>query len=147
MGYWLILIKDFASSSGTTYSNSWLIRSDFFDLILIDNPNNTYGLNGEYCEHFDILGNIVKLIDKKAVVIFNVNRQPFNYSKFPDWKKRRDEFYGIKDTENVSIEKLLTFYEAFFKKMRLKVIFSINVVRVLFEEIDTNHYFAFYLER
>ena len=72
---------------------------------------------------------------------------PLRSSKFPDWKKRRDEFYGIKDTENVSIEKLLTFYEAFFKKMRLKVIFSINVVRVLFEEIDTNHYFAFYLER
>ncbi len=118
-----------------------------FDLILIDNPNNTYGLNGEYCEHFDILGNIVKLIDKKAVVIFNVNRKPFNYSRFPDWKKRRDEFYDIKDTENVSIEELLTFYEEFFKKMRLKVIFSINVVRVLFEEIDTNHYFAFYIER
>ena len=49
--------------------------------------------------------------------------------------------------EHKEIEKLLTFYEAFFKKMRLKVIFSINVVRVLFEEIDTNHYFAFYLER
>jgi hypothetical protein len=116
-----------------------------YDLILVDNPNNTYGPNGEYCEHFDILENIKKIIDKKATVIFNVNRNPFNYSDFPEWKKRREEFYQKMETEKMSINDLLRFYKEFFKKNGLETIFCINVVRVLFEEIDTNHYFAFSL--
>ena len=114
-----------------------------FDLILIDNPNNTYGHDNEYCEHFDILKNIIKLIDKKATIVFNVNRKPFNYFKFPEWKNRREKFYENKHTDEMSIKQLLIFYEKYFEKMGLKTIFSINVVRVLFEEIDTNHYFAF----
>lgn len=124
-----------------------------FDLILIDNPNNTYGpcdnisVNGKYCEHFDILKNIGKLIDKKAIIIFNVNRKPFNYSKFSEWKKRRNEFYGKVDAGDLSIEDLKTFYEDFFKKMGFETIFHVDVVRVFFEGIDTNHYFAFLLRR
>jgi len=118
-----------------------------YDLILIDNPNNTYGLNGTYCEHFDILKNIKKLIHNRALIIFNVNRKPFNYEEFPKWRKRRDEFYGTKKTEDMSITNLLKFYEEFFDNLGLKTIFSINVVRVLFDGIDTNHYFAFLLTR
>jgi len=118
-----------------------------FDLILLDNPNNIYGPNQEYCEHFDILKNIIKLIDKKAIIVFNVNRKPFNYNKFPQWKKRREEFYENKSTEEMSIKQLLVFYEKYFKKIGLETIFSINVIRVLFEEIDTNHYFAFLLTK
>jgi 16S rRNA G966 N2-methylase RsmD len=118
-----------------------------FDLILIDNPNNTYGPDGEYCEHFDILKNIIKLFDKKAIIVFNVNRKPFNYFKFPEWKDRREKFYENKNTDEMSIKQLLIFYEKYFEKMGLKTIFSINVIRVLFEEIDTNHYFAFLLTK
>lgn len=118
-----------------------------FDLILVDNPNNTYGSDNEYCEHFDILKNIIKLIDKKAIIVFNVNRKPFNYLKFPEWKNRREKFYENKHTDEMSIKQLLIFYEKYFEKMGLKTIFSINVIRVLFEEIDTNHYFAFSLSK
>jgi hypothetical protein len=128
-------------------------KFQLFDLILIDNPNNTYGNNDDiltsekYCEHFDILGNIGKLINKEALVIFNVNRNPFNYSKFPDWKKRREIFYGIKNTENITIEKLLIFYEKFFKKIGFETIFHVNVIRVYVEGNDTNHYFAFQIKK
>ncbi len=128
-------------------------NSSTFDLILMDNPNNTYGacdnisVDGKYCEHFDILKNIGKLIDKKAVIIYNVNRKPFNYLKFPEWKKRRDEFYEKTDTEDMSIKSLVTFYEEFFKKIGFKTVFHVNVIRVFFKGIDTNYYFAFLLKR
>jgi hypothetical protein len=128
-------------------------KFQLFNLILIDNPNNTYGdnndifTNGKYCEHFDILGNIGKLINKEALVIFNINRNPFNYSKFPEWKKRRDEFYGMENTENISIANLLIFYEKFFKKIGFKTIFYVNVIRVFVKGNDTNHYFAFQIKR
>ena len=47
----------------------------------------------------------------------------------------------------MSIKQLLIFYEKYFEKMGLKTIFSMNVIRVLFEGIDTNHYFAFSLSK
>ena len=46
-----------------------------FDLILIDNPMSVFGIKKnsfEYCEHFDVIKNIKKLIDKEAIVIFLV---------------------------------------------------------------------------
>jgi len=117
------------------------------------NDGYTYGPRtdednvGKYCEHFDIIQNIRKLIGEKALVIFNVNRKPFNYSKFPSWKKRRDKFYGNRNTDDMLIDELLTFYEDLFKKMGFETIFNLNVVRVLYDGIDTNHYFAFMLTR
>ena len=39
-----------------------------FDLVLIDNPMNVFGIKKnsfEYCEHFDVIKNIPKLMDKE----------------------------------------------------------------------------------
>ena len=124
-----------------------------FDLILIDNPMNTYGpkLNSDnldtYCEHFDVISHIERIIGKEAIVIFNVNRKPFDYNKFPMWKKRRDEFYGDIDTSDIQINHLLTFYKKFFQKLGFDTIFHENVVRVLNSNIDMTHYFAYKLKR
>ena len=41
---------------------------------------SVFGISDEldqYCEHFDVLHNIGKLIDKTAIVIFLVNKKPF----------------------------------------------------------------------
>ena len=51
-----------------------------FDLVLIDNPMNVFGIKKnsfEYCEHFDVIKNIPKLMDKEVIVIFLVNKKPF----------------------------------------------------------------------
>ena len=51
-----------------------------FDLIMIDNPTNVFGAgknSSEYCEHFDMIKNVGKLIDKEAIVIFLINKKPF----------------------------------------------------------------------
>ena len=57
------------------------------------------------CEHFDVIKNIGKLIDNEAIIVFLVNKKPFFFKKFIQknrlWKKRRKEFYGDLDVENI----------------------------------------------
>ena len=120
------------------------------DLLLIDNPMNLYGSDNEqkqkYCEHFDMIDKIKNFCDKKILVIFNVNRHPFDYDLYPKWQERRQNFYKNSNTHDLSIIFLKNFYHELFEKLGFNVIFKINVTRVFFKEIDMTHYFAYYLE-
>ena len=107
-----------------------------FDLILIDNPMNVFGTKKnsfEYCEHFDVIKNIKKLIDKEAIVIFLVNKKPFFSKKLKKknaiWRKRRQEFYGNVDTNNMSIQFLTSFYTELFKSLGLNTVFANSILR------------------
>ena len=107
-----------------------------FDLILIDNPMSVFGTKKnsyEYCEHFDIIKNIDKLIDKEAIVIFLVNKKPFFSKKLKKknilWRKRRHEFYGNVDTNNMSVQFLTSFYTELFMSLGLMTIFVNSIPR------------------
>ena len=102
-----------------------------FDLILIDNPMSVFGTkknSHEYCEHFDIIKNIENLIDKEAIVIFLVNKKPFFAKKLKKrnilWRKRRQEFYGNVDTNNMSVQFLTSFYTELFRNIGFATIFT-----------------------
>jgi hypothetical protein len=121
-----------------------------FEIIVMDNPMNVYGPNKEstqYCEHFDILKNIYKLINKEAIVIFLVNKKPFFYNKLHEkniiWKNRRKKFYGDLDVENLDVYYLIEFYKEYFKKNKLETIFSKNITRH-YPHLD---YFIFKLKK
>ena len=104
----------------------------FFDLILIDNPMSVFGKKFEYCEHFDVIKNISKLIDKEVIVIFLINKKPFfkkDEEKNIIWKKRRQLFYGDLNTNDLSIDFLLNFYKELFRNMGFDTIFSKNIPR------------------
>ena len=107
-----------------------------FDLVLIDNPMNVFGIKKnsfEYCEHFDIIKNIDKLVDKEAIVIFLVNKKPFFSKKLKKknilWRKRRHEFYGNVDTNNMSVQFLTSFYTELFMSLGLMTIFVNSIPR------------------
>ena len=107
-----------------------------FDLVLIDNPMNVFGIKKnsfEYCEHFDVIKNIEKLIDKEAIVIFLVNKKPFFSKKLKKknilWRKRRHEFYGNVDTNNMSVQFLTSFYTELFMSLGLMTIFVNSIPR------------------
>ena len=104
-----------------------------YDLILIDNPIGVFGDTLEYCEHFDVIKNIHKLIDKKAIIIFLVNKRPFFFKKFVKknelWRKRRREFYGDLNIKDMSTKFLLNFYTELFNNMGFKIDFSKNIPR------------------
>ncbi len=107
-----------------------------FDLILIDNPMSVFGMKKNsvgYCEHFDVIKNIEKLIDKEAIVIFLVNKKPFFSKKLKKknilWRKRRQEFYGKIDTDNMSVQFLTNFYTELFKSFGLQTVFVNSIPR------------------
>ncbi len=105
-----------------------------FDLIIIDNTIPMFGPEDEpnkYCEHFDFIKNIGKIIEDDAVIVFNINKQPFNYDHQSTWKKRREGFYGTIDTSNLSIEFLLNFYKELFLNLNLATDFCDCVPRHL----------------
>lgn len=123
---------------------------DHFDFIVIDNPQILFGptYNDEpvYCEHFEVLQQIGKLIDDESVVIFNVNLKPYNYEKFPKWEKRRKQFYGNVDTSNLDIDFLSDFYTKFFTKLNLKTSFNFYVRRVTPNPIEKLYYLVYDLK-
>jgi len=123
-----------------------------FNLIMIDNPMNIYGdedknMQNRYCEHFDVIKNIGKIIDNESIVVFNVNRSPFDYDKFPMWKNRREKFYGNIDSDNMTQDFLFDFYEKLFKNINFQTLFKFSVDRILNDRIDTVYYFVYNLKK
>lgn len=105
-----------------------------YGLISIDNPQGIYGNN--YCEHFNVLEQIPRIITKTAAVVFVLNHHPYdrrlyqsikerdNYGMEGDvieqWFKRREQFYGV-DARELSLEFVSAFYNEYFKKRGVKV--------------------------
>lgn len=113
-----------------------------YDFIVIDNPQNCYGPNNEYCEHFDLIPEIARLLNKKGIIIFNINKEPFDFEKFPNWRRRRTKFYGRKNTNKLSVQWLLDFYKNLFKKFGYSTKFCFNVLRA-----HHLHYLVYFLQR
>ena len=116
-----------------------------FDLIVIDNPMTTFGTKKEpnlYCEHFDFIKNIGNIIDKEAIIIFNINKNPFDYDKFPEWKKCREKFYERKRTAKLGIRFLIKFYKKLFLKIGYKTVFQ-----KIFKRHEYSDYFVFFLRK
>ncbi len=90
-----------------------------FNLIVFDNPQGIYGKEEQYCEHFEALKCIKKLLSGEGIVIFNINFKPFDYDKSPQWRKRRDQFYGLRNTSEITLEFMEDYYKKYFKQLGL----------------------------
>jgi hypothetical protein len=115
---------------------------DKFDFIVVDNPQNCYGPNSKYCEHFDVIPDICRLLNKKGIIIFNINKNPFNFKRFPRWQEMRAKFYERKGTNRLSIQWLLNFYKNLFKKSGYSTKFCFNVMRTSYL-----HYLVYFLQK
>ncbi len=66
-------------------------------------------------------------------IIFLVNKKPFFSKKLKKknalWRKRRQEFYGDVDTNNMSIQFLTSFYTELFKSLGLNTVFANSIPR------------------
>ena len=93
-----------------------------FDLVIIDNGLNCYGPNRMYCEHFDFINNIKNVAWQDSFIIFNVVKKPFNYSNYPDWIDRRNKFYQVEDSSELSLE----FFETFYKQLFYNIGFNVT---------------------
>ena len=111
-----------------------------FDLLVIDNGLNCYGQNKEYCEHFDFIKNIKNVVWQDSFIIFNVARKPFNYSNYPEWIKRRNEFYQVEDSSDLSLEFIETFYKKLFNDIGFEVTEYYTECREYYNDIDYLYY-------
>ena len=109
-----------------------------FDFIVYDNPQMIFGDRHQYCEHFEALETLPHLMKQRAVVLFDINREPFDYELFPDWQKRRNEFYQVADASRLDEDFLMAFYNRYFHDRALT---SINAF------IEPRHapYFAYFV--
>tara|TARA_Y100000739_G_C20458867_1_gene395819 strand:+ start:183 stop:773 length:591 start_codon:yes stop_codon:yes gene_type:complete len=103
-----------------------------FDFLVFDNPQSIY--NG-YCEHFEALENAYFLLKDFGIVIFNVNKKPFDYNPESDWAFRRNQYYA-KDATNLSSQFIKNFYRKLFIKMNFQVI-------EIFEEKRNEEYLSY----
>ena len=86
-----------------------------FGLVVADNGLNCYGEGNRFCEHFDFIRNIGNVVRPGGFLIFNVARKPFGYEQFPEWRARREAFYGTTDTADLSLTFIESFYRALFR--------------------------------
>lgn len=86
-----------------------------FDIVLLDNPMNCFGNNSQYCEHFDILPKVKKVMENDVLIVFNTKTKPFNYEENFLWKKRRNKFYNVNDASSLTLVFLEKFYIEFFQ--------------------------------
>lgn len=104
-----------------------------FEFIVIDNPQ---GIFEGHCEHFEALHLVRRLLSPKGgVLVFNVNRRPYNYEQHPEWQKRRKKYYG-RDAAYLDSEFLLGFYTEKLLSMGLDMRFS-------FEEQRNKEYLSY----
>ncbi len=118
------LRKNLPSNSQITIGDSFEIiknNSQKFDMVVLDNPQGCFGQNK--CEHFDALPLILDHVSNDCIIIFNVKTEPFDYEDKIEWKKRRNEFYGI-EASNLKKDFIFKFYKEFFKIRGFDTIFS-----------------------
>ncbi len=96
-----------------------------FEFLVFDNPQNVFG---KHCEHFEALPLIRNLMSDHGIVIFNVNRKPFNYADSPEWQIRREQYYG-RDASVLDSSFLLDFYTRKFHELGFEERFSFEQQR------------------
>lgn len=103
-----------------------------FNWLVLDNPQMIYG---RYCEHFEALDLAPSLLASMGVVIFNVNKKPFDYALHPDWQARRQAYYGC-DAGQLGQSFLMEFYNRRLEQLGMRV-------RYLYEEPRNAEYLSY----
>jgi len=112
------LKRNLPENADITIGNSFILakqNNNFFDMVVLDNPQGCYGENKMYCEHFEALELSLNLLKSSGgLLIFNVKTEPFNYSDKKQWQKRRNDFYSLEDCSRLSKGFVFDFYENYF---------------------------------
>lgn len=116
-----------------------------YDFIVVDTPMNRYGPNNEYCEHFDVVPAVCRLLANRGILIFNVNTKPYNFDRFDEWQKRREEYYGLEDTSNLSLKFLLDFYKGMFEQEGYTVEKAFSVPRGGYDNEGLHYLYNYYV--
>lgn len=117
-----------------------------YNLVSTDAPICIYGEN--YCEHFEILEYIYKLLEKgeKSLCVFPVVPKPYDVEKPENsaWMRRRENFYGTKEV-NLDLDKTFDVYDEIFNRHNLQILDKSYVCREYRNRIDWMYEFMYIL--
>ncbi len=120
----------------------------FYNLISTDAPICIYGEN--YCEHFEVIEYIYKLLKQgeRSLCVFPVVPKPYDTEKEENakWMKRREKFYGTQNV-NLDLNKVFDIYDELFKKQNLQIYEHCFTCREYRNNIDWMYEFMYVLEK
>ncbi|MBF0186776.1 MAG: class I SAM-dependent methyltransferase [Magnetococcales bacterium] len=118
-------------------------------LIFIDNPLSIYGENGAYCEHFETLENVHKLVGHSTTLVVNVVPRPYGATSPENapWMARRCDFYGCDDASDLACDKLMEIYTGKFAANGISVKASRYISRAHIDDLDYIYFYCFHLSR
>ena len=89
---------------------------DRYDFVAVDNPLTIFGPDGRYCEHFEVLPHLHRVLAPRAVVLLDLVPRPYGARQQPEWMARRSAFYGIEDAEDVDVDVMMRHYTDHFDR-------------------------------
>ena len=72
---------------------------------------------------------------------------PFNYENYPDWNKRRNDFYKMQDTSKLSKTFIENFYRKLFSLIGFETVNYHTICREYHNDIDYLYYVGIELEK
>ncbi len=120
----------------------------YYNLISVDAPICIYG--EDYCEHFEILNYVYKLMeaDEKVLCVFPVVPKPYDTDKAENtaWLKRREMFYNT-ESINLNLDSVVDIYNAVFEKQGLQILDCLYVCREYRNGIDWMYEYIYVLQK
>lgn len=130
-------------------SVQWLEALDIgvntWHIVSVDNPLGIFGPR-PYCEHFDVVPHLHKIVRPKSVVALNIVRKPYSYDIHPEWQQRRADFYGRPSAE-LRADWTVKYYETLLARQGLQVHSPRLVCREVDDGRDYFHMFVATVER
>lgn len=119
-----------------------------FNLVSVDAPICIYG--EDYCEHFEILEYVYKLLKRGEKVLcgFPVVPKPYDTEKEENgaWISRRKAFYKTEDI-NLDLDKTYAIYDEIFNRQELRILERRYICREYRNGIDWMYEFMYVLEK
>lgn len=120
----------------------------YYNLISVDAPICIYG--DDYCEHFEIMNYVYKLIapGEKVLCVFPVVPKPYDTDKKENapWMKRRGLFYDTAEI-NLDLDKAVDTYNKVFETQGLQVLGNMYVCREYRNKIDWMYEYIYVLQK
>lgn len=106
-----------------------------YDLIFLDPP---YKMFGGHCEHFDAFPSVFRILNTFSMLVLSNVRlkivQPEYYSG--EHLEKRQRFYSVDDPKNITVQEMLTAYEALTLKNGFFIKWSFLMDRIFMYPIQ-----------
>ena len=117
-----------------------------YNLVSIDNPLGVFGKS--YCENFNIIENVHKLLSDESILLINIVPTPYGDTD-RDWQAIRGKFFGIHPFEasKLNFETILKRYKTILNETGLDIEDYEYICREYANDIDYFYYLCLKLKR